>query len=265
MSTIKLIASDLDGTLLDSTGKLPERNIRAVKSAIAKGIVFAICTGRMYSSAMRFAEQIGEKMPLICYNGAMLLDTDGRELQHIRLGVAIARELLAIFKERGTYVQMYLDDKLYIKTTDADEFQMYMKHFGMSGAAIGDELYSPVSEPTKLLVMTKDGEEAKSLMRELQDRFGEKLYVTRSNSDFVEMMNPNVNKWNALLKLAEHMGFTADEVMAMGDGDNDVEMVANSGMGIAMSNGGERIKKAAKYIAPSNDDGGAGWAIEKSF
>jgi Cof subfamily protein (haloacid dehalogenase superfamily) len=262
---IKLIASDLDGTLLDSTGKLPDRNIRAVKSAAAKGVVFAICTGRMYGSATRFAKQLGEKMPIICYNGAMLRGADGSELQHIRLGLGVARELLAIFKERRAYVQMYLDDKLYIKTTDADEFQMYMKHFGASGTAIGDELYSPVSEPTKLLVMAKGENEAKSLMRELQDRFGEKVYVTRSNRDFVEMMNPAVNKWNALLKLAEHMGFAPEEIMAMGDGDNDVEMVANAGIGIAMGNGGERIKNAAKHIAPTNDDGGAAWAIENLF
>jgi Cof subfamily protein (haloacid dehalogenase superfamily) len=262
--TIKLIASDLDGTLLDSSGKIPERNKEAVARASRLGVVFIISTGRMFSSARTFASELGlTGVPLICYNGALVKRGDGETMIHSRLDMGLARSLLAFFRERGTYVQSYVDDVLYIKECEDGYYQNYTTHFGVTGTAVGDALYEPETPPTKLLATTSGIEETHKLVRELSEMYGDKLYVTSSNMDFVEMMNPEAGKGKCLRKLAGIMGVEMENVMALGDGENDSEMVSYAGMGIAMANARKRTKDAAKDIAPSNDECGVAWAIEK--
>jgi len=261
MAEIKLIASDLDGTLLDSSGKIPERNRDAVFAARERGVRFTISTGRMFHSARRFAAQLGIEIPMICYNGAMLCSPEGEVFSHDTLDLAIARELLAIFRDRGMYVQSYIEDVLYIRNPNDVEFQNYMRHFGITGKAVGDALYAPETAPTKLLVTTSGAEQSAALSRELAERFGARIYVTSSNADFVEVMNPDVNKGRALRNLADRLGIAMESVMAIGDGENDLEMIRAAGTGVAMANGRQRTKDAADLVAPANDEDGLAWAI----
>ncbi len=263
MPRIKLIATDLDGTLLDSAGKISERNKAALLAAKERGVYVTICTGRMFSSTKRFAAQLGIEIPVICYNGAMVRKPDGEMLSHLPLEMGLARRLLAIFKERDVYVQSYVDDVLYVRDEDEEEFQMYMRHFGVTGHAIGSELYTPAVAPTKLLAVGDTVDGAETMMYELQEKFGAEVYVTRSNADFVEMMDPRAGKGRALATLAESLGVSMDEVLAIGDGENDAEMIESAGFGLAMANGRRRPKSVAKEIAPSNDEDGVAWAVEK--
>ena len=263
MPSIKLIATDLDGTLLDSAGKIPERNKAALLAAMERGVYVTLCTGRMFGSAKRFTSQLGITIPVICYNGAMVRRPDGEMLSHHPLEMGLARRLLAIFKERDIYVQSYVDDILYVRDEDEEEFQIYMRHFGVTGRAVGNDLYTPSVAPTKLLAVGDTVDEAETLMYELQGKFGGEVYVTRSNADFVEMMDPRAGKGRALATLAESLGISMDEVLAIGDGENDAEMIECAGFGIAMANGRERPKSLALEIAPSNDEDGVAWAVEK--
>ncbi|MDL2263257.1 Cof-type HAD-IIB family hydrolase [Synergistaceae bacterium OttesenSCG-928-I11] len=260
---IRLIATDLDGTLLDGTGNIPPRNRDALVRAMARGVIVTIATGRMFHSANRFAAEIGVKVPLICYNGAMVRYPDGRTLYHHRLDMSIARRALAIFRERRIYVQSYIEDVLYIRDAGDEEFVAYLKHFGIEGRAIGDDLYAPSVAPTKLLAMTDDIEASHALMREFQDLFGPDLYVTSSNANFVELMNPVVNKARSLTALAGDLGVPMENVMTLGDGENDVEMLRAAGTGVAMANGRQSAKDAADAVAPTGDECGVAWAVEK--
>ena len=260
---IKLIASDLDGTLLDSNGVLRERTEAAIRAAEGLGIPFTISTGRMFSSAARFARQVDVRIPLICYNGAMIRSLDGTTFSHEMLDMDVAHRLLAIFRERDIYVQSYVDDVLYVKNWRDSEYQDYMKHYGIDGVAIGDALYDPQIPPTKLLATTEGVEESRHLIREIADIFGDSIYITSSNSEFVEIMNPNVNKAKALATLAGMLGIGMESVMALGDGENDVEMIREAGLGVAMGNSRQNARDAANATAPTNDDHGVAWAIEK--
>jgi Cof subfamily protein (haloacid dehalogenase superfamily) len=263
MSHVKLIATDLDGTLLDSTGKIPECNLKSIREAVAGGVAATICTGRMFTSARRFAEQLGIKLPIICYNGAMLRPLDGETIWHLALDMEMAREILSMCARRGVHVQSYVEDELQVRNADASVFQNYTRYFGVTGRVVGDEISRPRTNPTKLLAMTDTEETARAMMIEMSERFGEDLYVTRSLPTYVEMMNPKANKINALMKLAETIGVEMSEVLAIGDGENDVEMVKSAGVGIAMGNGADKIKDVAKYIAPTNDEDGVSWAIDR--
>ena len=259
---IRLIATDLDGTLLDNTGTIPARNRDALVCAMERGVIVTIATGRMFHSANRFASEIGVRAPLICYNGAMVRYPDGRTLYHHKLDMAIARRALAIFRERRIYVQSYIEDVLYIRDAGDEEFVAYMKHFGIEGRAIGDDLYEPSIAPTKLLAMTSGAEASQAMMREFRELFGPDLYVTSSNANFVELMNPVVNKARSLSALANDLGVPMENVMALGDGENDVEMLIAAGTSVAMGNARQRAKDAADAVAPMNDECGVAWAVE---
>ena len=250
--------------MLDSSGRLPGRNLRAVAEAMRAGVAVTISTGRMYSSAAAFARKLGlGGTPIICYNGAMISGENGDTPFHLRLDIDVAREMLAVFRERGIYVQSYIDDKLYIKDDSDKNFLDYRKHFGIMGTAIGDSIFEPLTSPTKLLVKTNGFEASRALMKEFSERFAGRAYVTSSNEDFVEMMNPGADKGKCLRKLADILGVPMENVMALGDGDNDVEMIEIAGLGIAVANAREETKSSADDIAPSNDECGVAWAIEK--
>ena len=261
---IKLIASDLDGTLLDSSGEIPERNSRAVADAMKAGVTVAISTGRMYSSAATFARKLGlGGTPIICYNGAMIRSETGEPLLNLKLDLDVALEMLAIFRERGVYVQSYIDDELFVKDCNDSNFQYYHRHFGIEGKALGDKIFEPQVPPTKFLTRTSGFEASRALTKEFSERFAGRAYVTSSNEDFVEMMNPEADKGKCLRKLADTLGIPMENVMALGDGDNDVEMIKAAGLGIAMANARPETKTAAREIAPTNDECGVAWAIEK--
>ena len=260
---IKLIATDLDGTLLGNDGKIPARNVSALREAIASGVYVTISTGRMFASTRRFAAEIGIDIPLICYNGAMMRHPDGTTLSHQPLDMDAALQLLTIFRERRIYVQSYIDDALYIEDAQDEHFQNYLKHFRIDGDAVGEALYRPQTPPTKLLAMMDDAESSRALADELRRDFGDRVYITGSNIDFVEMMNPNVNKGRSLEMLAQTLGIGMDEVMALGDGENDLEMLARAGLGVAPANARDRVKKVAADVGPANSESFVAWATEK--
>jgi len=263
MAAVKLIATDLDGTMLDSNGEITDRNLKTLREALARGVTVIICTGRMFRSAKRFADVLELKKPLICYNGAMMRRSDGENLWHQPLDIGMTKSLLEICQKRGVYVHYCVDDVLYVRDENEKFTQDYIRTFGVPAETIGDDLYNPKSAPTKLLAITEGAKESRALARELNERFGDDLYVTRSISNFVEMMNPKANKAACLSKLAETMGIGMDEVMAIGDGENDLEMVTMAGIGVAMGNGVEKLRNAAKYIGPTNDENGVSWAVER--
>lgn len=264
MAKIRLVTTDLDGTLLNSEGKLSSENRTALQMAIEAGVIVTISTGRMFSSTLRFANEIGITNPLICYNGALIKEPlSQRVIRHTPLRMDLAREMLAYLKKRKAYVQSYIDDILYVH--DKEEFlaKDYERVYGIRGAAIGDLIYEPHIEPTKLLSMASSLEDAHLLSNELRERFGDAIYIARSSAEFVEMMDISVNKGVALKALAESMGIAPDEILALGDGENDVEMLRYAGIGCAVNNACTAAKAAAREEVPSNDENGVAWAVQQ--
>lgn len=260
---IRLVATDLDGTFLDSEGRAPERSIAAARRARAAGVSFAIATGRMFASAKIFAELVGADAPVLCYNGAMLRRLGGETLYHRPLELPPARACLELMRERGIYVQSYVGDELLVHSASAREYEFYLAHYGVIGRAVGDDLYAPATAPTKLLAMTSGIDETHDLINAIKSRVGGDVYTTSSDPIFVEIMHPAVSKSGALRALADGMGIDMDEVLAIGDGENDADMLRESGIGVAMGNARALAKEAADFIAPTNDKCGAAWAIER--
>lgn len=258
---IKMIASDMDDTLLNNERKISPRNLAAVKAALAAGIVFTLATGRMYRSIKPFAEQLQLDVPLIAYNGALVKGALSEKV-YVRkpLQLQTALDALAYCKVKDYYVQVYIDDELLVK--EENEFsRMYSKISGIPTTAVGEDIYHISKAPHKLLLMTASSDFA-AAWRDVASRFEGRIDVTSSKDNFLELMEPGVNKWVAVKKLAEGMGIRPEEIMCIGDSNNDISMITNAGIGVAVANAKPQVQQAAKLITASNDNDGVALAIE---
>lgn len=261
---IKLIASDMDGTLLDDDYQLSQFNAEAIKKAEEQGVIFTIATGRMYCSILPFAEQLALDVPLIAYNGALVKEAvSGKVIFDLPVPHAEALAVLDYCKQRGYYIQAYVDDTLLVKE-NCGLSNRYATFAGVEYKAIGSSLYELSKAPHKLLIMTGP-EKHDSIRDELKTEFGDKIMLTNSYNNFLEVVNPAVNKWRAVEALAVSRGIDPVATMCIGDSNNDYEMIVGAGVGVAMANANERIRGAAQMITASNNENGVGLAIEAAL
>ena len=259
---IRLIASDMDDTLLNSDTKISERNAAAIRKAIEKGIVFLIATGRMYVSVKPFADALGLDVPLVTYNGALVKGSkSGKVYYEHPLRLETALEMLDYCKEKGYYIQSYQGDELWVK--EATKFSAeYERISGIPAKPVGERLYHPEVAPYKLLAMTKP-EDFQKVWKDIEQRFAGKVVATSSRDNFLELMEPGVNKWEAVKAVARSYGIRPEEVMCIGDSNNDLSMIKNAGIGVAVANAKPAVQAAAKLVTASNDEDGVAKVIEQ--
>jgi len=260
---IKLIACDLDGTLLNSERRVSERNKKAVQAVMAAGKMFIIATGRMYIAARPFAEQLELDVPIVTYNGALIRGSkSGKVFLEQPIKLETAQEVLDYIKKTGYYINYYVGDKLYIKEHNANSFK-YGEMQGIHDCieALGEGFFTAQQRPYKLLMMLKS-QELPELLLQFKEQFKGKLDVTSSHPEFLELMEPGVNKWQAIKALAAKYDIKPEEIMCLGDSGNDLEMIANAGIGVAMGNATDRVRQAAKIITATNDKDGVALVLE---
>ena len=258
---IKMVVADIDGTIYSPTNGLSEEVKNCIQNLTQNGIHFAIATGRTYSSAKYVADEIGVKCPLICYQGGLVNSYEGTTINAKYLNPDIAREIIKDLKSRKIHLNVYVEDKLYVE----DDNQYIKDYIGDKGidyfkVKSFDEL--DFSKLNKLLAIDYNPDFINELIAELQQKYPE-IYVVRSYKFFCEIANKEATKGNAIKILAEKYGFTEKEVMAIGDQNNDIEMVEVAGVGVAMGNGTEEIKAKADYITDSVDNNGFVKAVNK--
>ena len=259
---IKLIACDMDCTLLKSNGRdISERNMAAVRQALDAGKIFLLATGRMYLGALDAAKRLALDIPLICYNGALVKGSvSGRVFYEQKLAQKTAQELLDFCREQKLYVQTYFGYGCYVaKATDFSRY--YGRINNIEVKEIGDAAYIAAEAPYKLLIVTDDAS-FEQTMAVLKQRFAGKADLYLSQKNFIEVMEPSVNKWEAVKSVAASYGIAPREIMCIGDSNNDVAMVANAGLGVAVANATEKVLQAAKIITASNDDDGVALVLE---
>lgn len=259
---IKLIATDMDDTLLNSKVEVSPRNQAALKAAKDAGIIMMIATGRMFVSAQAYAKKLGMDVPLVTYNGGLVKGSISEKVYYEgKLKLETAQDILAYCQEKGYYVQVYRDDNLYIDTPN--EFSAkYMSIARVTPHAIGAELYKPQAAPNKLLIMTS-AEDFDTAWQDIATRFEGRVDVTSSKINFLEIMEPGVNKWNAVKTVGAMYNIKPEEIMCIGDSNNDLSMIQNAGIGVAVANANETVRKAAKIVTADHDADGVALVIEQ--
>jgi len=260
---IQLVAADLDGTLMGRSLRFSPRMRAAARKLKERGIYFTIATGRIFAEALPYAVQLPITAPLICSQGGCIRSLDSSTpLYEATIPLELAREIILLSREAGWHLHIYVEEMAHTERPIGSE-ALYRQRFGMQVRIVPDLMTFLRRPPAKFLIITDGPGEAVELGEALHARFDGRLYIVRSYSIFVEGNPLGTSKGQGLARLAEHLGVPQQEVMAIGDQDNDIEMVAWAGLGVAMGNATPSVKASADYIAPSVEEDGAAEAIER--
>jgi len=262
MQAFKLIAADLDDTLLDDDLRLTDPVKEAIVAVRNAGVQFTVSTGRMFRSAVPYAEELGLDLPLITYQGALVKNAlSGEVLLHRPLPLIYARDIIARVHELGYHLNAYLDDVLYMEN-DTPEGRRYSQISGVKPELVGDLLNILDHDPTKLLAIAGEPQ-LDRLSAELTPQYAGKVHIAKSKPFFLEFSHPQATKGHALEVLAGHFGIKREEIMAVGDSYNDLEMLEYAGLGVVVANARDDIKKKAGYVTAAPNGAGVVEALEK--
>ncbi|MDE0014134.1 MAG: Cof-type HAD-IIB family hydrolase [Candidatus Poribacteria bacterium] len=256
----RLAAFDLDGTLLNSEHGLPPKNCEALRALAANDILVVLVSGRMHRSIQPISDEIGLENPIISYNGGMVRHaTSGEVYHHIPVPADYAMAIVDACNQRGLHLNFCLNDELYVAERNAWS-DLYEARTGVPATPVGNLRELAGETPTKMLII-HISEELPSLLNDFQTDYAGKLYVTQTQPEYIEFMNPEVTKGRALSALANRFAIPIDSVVAFGDSYNDESLLKTAGFGIAMANGVPPIRACADYITGTNDDNGVAKAI----
>jgi Cof subfamily protein (haloacid dehalogenase superfamily) len=251
-----LLVCDLDGTLIDQSLTLDPALVGAFRRAAARGLLISIATGRMPPGVDRYRGELGLTAPLIFYNGALVRDPgSGRDLLSLTLPRGLLRAAYDIFANAPVHPLFYRDDQLYC-LEHTGPIREYAADQGVRVHAIPDPLeFLGLGAFVKSLFIGHP--DALPLVREeLQQVAGEHARLVTTRRDYLEMIPAEASKGAALRHLAAHLGIPLERVIAVGDQENDLEMIRSAGLGVAMPQAPEFVRRAAARVAPPPAAGG---------
>lgn len=268
----KLVAVDLDGTLLNSMKQISDVNIKAILEAVKKGVGIVISSGRIFSGARTFADEAGLfKGFLIACNGALIKDLKTEKLVYSKLmNDEDALKVIDICHSEEIYFHAYVGDSLFSEKLELSSLNYYKKNQSLPKNQQVDIHITPNIEDmfcqgkasaSKFVAISKDLEKLSRARRRVEQIKGVK--VMSSDSDNFEVVHNNVDKGTALALIAEKLNISKEEIIAIGDNENDLSMLEYAGLGVAMGNALPYVKKAADYVTGTNDDNGVAEVIKK--
>ncbi len=261
----KLLVLDLDDTLLNKEHSISEITYKTINKIRDMGVEVVIATGRMFASAMKFVNELKISTPVISYNGAYVKNpVTEKVIFHQPLRFEIAKKIIEEAEEKNLYINLYQDDKLYVAEKNQLS-DLYVRISGVPAHSVG-KLSKFISEdPTKLLVIENDRKKQQFWLDYFQEKYQPGIAVTESKRNYIEFIEKNVSKGEALEVVAAKLGFKMNEIVALGDGWNDLEMIKRAGLGVAMGNASAEIKEEAGMIAPPHDKEGAARILKDIF
>lgn len=270
---IKLIAIDLDGTLLNSEGKIPRENKKAIQAAKEKGVQVVLCTGRPLRAMTHLLEEanlMAEEDIVITYNGGLI--------QKSKTGEIISERT----HNREESIDIYqLGEKLQLPVNFIDLDYIYEPPYPEGAESIYMTAHQNVPKERALkltdlnmddlppdfkinkVVMSRPAEEIDAAIPKIPSEYYEKYNIYKSQAFILEVLPLKVDKGFSMRLLGEDLGLEKNQIMGIGDQENDLSLVENAGLGIAMENAIDSVKEAADYITYSNDHHGVAHAIEK--
>ncbi len=259
----KLVAFDVDGTLIGSDLVISNTVRETIARMQRAGAAGCLVTGRMYRATLPFARELGFEAPLICYQGAAIIDPRTDEvLTHAALGSDIVSELVAVAERDRMHLQLYRNDEYYCEARN--RFSDLYASLAMAEPVIVPSLreafaYSPATKA----VVVADAPVAERYFGELRERFAGRAYVTRSLPEFVELLDLNVDKGKALRFVADRLGVGMEQTIAIGDSWNDAPLLEAAGFAIAMGSAPAELQAIADAVVGDLAHDGVAEAIEK--
>ncbi len=275
---IRLLALDIDGTIVGHDFRLSERTVAAIRGAVAAGVRVSLATGRMPSSAVVYANELGLSEPIIGHQGAIVRSMPTRRqrhdpsarlfrgrvgpvLHHEALPPAVVLEAIAWCREHG--LEAHVNDReRVIVWKDDPRIEDYSAYLG-PGAVIVADLDAAITRPMTKVISSGDPPLPMDLYPVAQAYFAGRADATLSHPRFLEFVAPGVSKGKAVAWLANLAGIPLAQVMTIGDAYNDLEMIGDAGHGTAMASAPPEVRLAARYIAPPIEEDGSAQLIEQ--
>jgi Cof subfamily protein (haloacid dehalogenase superfamily) len=264
---IRLVALDIDGTLVGDDLIIGPDTRAAIAAAHDRGVAVSLVTGRMVSSAMRFARELELDTPVVGYQGALIRampvkgsDRLGRLLVHTPMPAEVAREIVIWTRLNGLDPHLNHLERFIVREDDphADDYSAFMG----SNPELADDLVASIRHPITKILAAGEPPLPTELATAARERFAGTAGVTVSHPRFLEFTAPGVSKGRAIRWLARRMGIPLGAVLAIGDQWNDIEMLAEVGHGTAMPTAPVEVLAAARYIAPPLAEEGVARVIE---
>lgn len=262
----KLIALDMDGTLLNEEKRVTERTKKAIQAARDKGVTVVIATGRPIDGVTRYLEELDmftDKDYVLSYNGGLVLNTKSREvICKIGLLGEDVHYLYNLSKELGVNIHAFSEKNGLVTPKNSKYTEVEAE---INNIKINEIDFNTIESDESFIkiMMIDEPEILQNAVDNLPKEVYEKYTVVRSTPYFLEFLNKEVNKGTGVELLAKHLGIKREEIITMGDAGNDLHMIEYAGMGIAMGNAFEEVKAAANYITDTNEEDGVAKAIEK--
>ncbi|MBI5975081.1 Cof-type HAD-IIB family hydrolase [Staphylococcus canis] len=283
---IKLIATDMDGTLLNAAHEVSEENIKAIQYAQSLGITVVIATGRAFYEAQDPIAPTGLKVPYICLNGAEVRDESFDIISTSSLNHELYQRIRQELDQNDIYYQVYTNMGIYTEDpnrdlaiyidiaersgqkADVEKIKNHIQHRLDIGSLKVVENYDHIEDiPGELIMKVLAFDTDLEKIDRVKARLSEKsnLEVSSSSRGNIEITHADAKKGTAVASIAEQLGITLDETMAIGDNLNDKSMLDRVGYSVAMENAIPEIKESARYVTDTNENSGVAKAIYKAL
>ena len=265
---IRLIALDIDGTLIGDDHDMSPRTVAAVRAAMGRDVAVSLITGRMVSSALRFAQELALTGPLVGYQGGLIRAMPepgskrlGKLLLHTPLEPAVAREIVEWSRDHGLDPHLNHLERFILRADDvkADDYSAFMG----ARAELVPDLVAAITHPITKVLAVGEPPVPMEMAPIAREHFAGRADVTISHPRFLEFIAPGVSKGRAVRWLARRLRIPLAATLAIGDQWNDLEMITEVGHGTAMPSAPAEVRAAARYVAPPLEDDGAAQIIEQ--
>ena len=257
---IKLVATDIDGTILGADNVFRPKILETIEKLKKKNIKMVLATGRIFEGVWPVRNMLGLDTPVICTQGSLAKD-ENNTFWSAPVDNSLVWDVVEFLKKKNIHTNLYNNDKLFIE--DTRYIDDYIRGRFVKYNLIKSFYDLKLGEVTKMLAIVYDEDEIRKLEAEMKERYAGKLGIVLSSKCYLEITNPIASKGNALKKLMEIWNLKEDEVFASGDQDNDIELLKVAGVKVAMQNASNGLKNVANYIAPPVYEDGWAEAIER--
>ncbi len=268
MGQYRMIAIDLDGTLLDPRGAVTPRTKAAVHRALAAGLLVCFATGRNWTESRAVLDEVAHHASAVFVSGAMVMDTKHEVMLH-KTGMepSLAADLCRTIEAMG-HAALALQDKGaagtdYLITANVPLDNATRQWMDATASTVREipSLGDYSHEHTMRVGIVALPEEIARVKQAVIEQFGSRilcqsLYVPAYTVRVLEIFDPAVNKWEGVMHVARNHGITPEQIVAVGDDVNDVPMIANAGLGVAMGNAGPEVMAVANHVIGTNEDDG---------
>lgn len=291
LNMYKMIAIDLDGTLLNSYGKISDRNKKNLKRAQESGTEIVLASGRSLNSVKNIANELGNNHYIICGNGSLIYDLQKEDIIYDKfIDKKKALQIIEICEQNSIYYNVYTENMVISKTLENNVLFYYQENANKAENKktkinLVNNIYEYVKNLElenilKFTISDKSNIIFNSIIKKLReirnidvlDVAHMSRKIIKSGTEdvtleyfYTEITSDNVDKWNAIKWLIEKLDINVADVMAIGDNINDKLMIENAGMGVAMGNSNPKIKEIADRVVKNNNEDGVSEAIEMSL